>query len=276
MESGSQRSYLTTKVKQDLRPEAVSTQRLSIAVFSSMRTPAKPCDVVNLTIRTRFGPDLEVSLFVVPHICNPLSARPVSTGYQHLSGLNLADHCSESELVKVNLLIGSDVYWDVVTGEIIRGASGPVVINTRLGWVLSGPVPMNNVTSVNFTSSQTLQINRSTDVLEKELQSFWELESFGIREKEDSVQEQFTESVRMVDGRYPVSLPWREYHETLPTNHELSLKRLHGLLRRLRREPELLAEYDKILREQLAKGIVESMESGDAGSGGTSRPLEYV
>ena len=110
MDSGSQRSYLTTKVKQDLRLEAVSTQRLSIAAFGSRRTPAKPCNVVNLTIRTRFGPDLEVSLFMVPHICDPLSARPVSTGYQHLSGLNLADHCSESEIVEVDLLIGSDVY----------------------------------------------------------------------------------------------------------------------------------------------------------------------
>ena len=125
---------------------------------------------------------------MVPHICDPLSAQPVSTGYQHLSGLNLADHCSESEVVEIDLLIGSDVYWDIVTGEIIRGASGSVAINTRLGWVLSGPVPMN-VTSVNFTSSHTLQIDGSTDVLEKELQSFWELELFGIREKEDPVQE---------------------------------------------------------------------------------------
>lgn len=114
MDSGSQRSYLTTKVKQDLRLEAVSTQQLSIAAFGSRRTPAKPCDVVTLKIPTRSGPNLEVSLFVVPHICDPLS---VSTSYRHVSSLDLADHCPGSESQEVELLIGSDVYWDVVTGR---------------------------------------------------------------------------------------------------------------------------------------------------------------
>lgn len=125
MDSGSQRSYLMTKVKQDLRLESVSTQQLSIAAFGSRRAPAKSCDVVTLKIQTRFGPDLEVHLFVVPHICDPLSARPMSTGYQYLSGLDLADHCSEIELLEVDLLIGSYVYWDIVTGEVVRGANGP-------------------------------------------------------------------------------------------------------------------------------------------------------
>ena len=104
MDSGSQRSYLTTKVKQDLRLESVRTQRLSIAAFGSRRAPAKPCDMI------------------LTHICDPLYVRPMSTGYQHLSDLNLADHYSESEIAEVDLLIRSDVYWDVITGEIIRGA----------------------------------------------------------------------------------------------------------------------------------------------------------
>ena len=107
----------------------------------------------------------------------------MSTGYQHLSGLDLADHCSESEILEVDLLIGSDVYCDIVIGEVIRGANGPVAINTRLGWVLSGPAQTSGVTSVNFTSIHTLRIDGSTDVLEKELQSFWELESFGVMAK---------------------------------------------------------------------------------------------
>ena len=130
MDCGSQRSYLTAKVKQDLELETARTQRLSIAAFGSRRAPAKPCDVVTLNVQTRIGPDLEVGLFVVPHICDPLSVQPVRTGYQHLSGLDLADRYSENEILEIDLLIGSDVYWDVVTGEIVRGAHGPVAINT--------------------------------------------------------------------------------------------------------------------------------------------------
>ena len=275
MDSGSQRSYLTAKVKQDLRLETVRTQRLSIAAFGSRRAPAKPCDVVTLRVQTRSGPDLEISLFVVPHICDPLSVQPVSTGHHHLLGLDLADHRCGSEPPEVDLLIGSDVYWDVVTGEVVRGPDGPVALNTRLGWVLSGPMQMSDATSVNFASSHTLRIDSSTEILDKRLQLFWELESFGVRAEEDPVQEQFTESIQMVNGRYQVSLPWREYHEPLPTNHELSLKRLRGLLRRLNQQPEVLAEYDKTIQEQRSKGIVERVETGDVGEPGRVHYLPH-
>ena len=30
---------------------------------------------------------------------------------------------------------------EIVTGRICRGRSGPIAIETKLGWVLSGPVP---------------------------------------------------------------------------------------------------------------------------------------
>ena len=37
-----------------------------------------------------------------------------------------------------DMLIGSDLYWNVLTGEILRGSGCPIAVNTRLGWVLSG------------------------------------------------------------------------------------------------------------------------------------------
>ena len=53
-----------------------------------------------------------------------------------------------------------------------------------------------------------------------------------------------------------MSLPWREHHEPLPRNHEPSLKRLYGLQRRIKQDPEVLLEYDAILCDQLMKGVV--------------------
>ena len=69
------------------------------------------------------------------------------------------------------------------------------------------------------------------------------------------MQDQFTKSIQMKDGRYQVSLPWREHHKPLPTNQKLSLKLLYGLLCRIKQDPEVLLEYDAIIREQLEKGI---------------------
>ena len=57
--------------------------------------------------------------------------------------------------------------------------------------------------------------------------------------------------------RYEVALPWKDSALRLPDNYQLSLRRLQGLLRRLREQPELLMEYDKVIREQLSSGIVE-------------------
>ena len=278
LDSGSQRSYLTERMKQDLRLEAVSTQLLSIATFGSKRAQAKPCDVVTLGILTRSGPDLKVNFFVVPHICDPLSVQPVSTCSEwdiSLSNLDFADCCDGTEPLEVDLLIGSDVYWDIVTGEIVRGPDGLVAVNTRLGWVLSGPVQTTDVTSVNLTSSHALRTDDSTEMLDEKLQSFWELESLGIKLREDPVHEQFVEDIRMEEGRYQVSLPWRRYHEPLPTNHELSLKRLRGLLRRLKQDPDVLAEYDKTIREQLAMGVIERVEPGDVGEPGKVHYLPH-
>ena len=45
----------------------------------------------------------------------------------------------------IDILIGSDYYWQLVTGSICRGTSGPVAVHTKLGWVLSGPSSLDDV-----------------------------------------------------------------------------------------------------------------------------------
>ena len=43
----------------------------------------------------------------------------------------------------------------------------------------------------------------------------------------------------------------------MPDNLELCCRRLDSLLRRLKQNPQLLAEYDSIIRDQMSCGIVE-------------------
>ena len=90
----------------------------------------------------------ETFLYVnaVPIICSPLQNQAVNfaaSTYQHLSGLLLADSISADEnesKVEVDVLIGADYYWHFLTGAIKRGESGPTALQTKVGWVLSGPV----------------------------------------------------------------------------------------------------------------------------------------
>ncbi len=196
-----------------------------------------------------------------PLICQPLTAQQSIDlsieKYQHLAGLDLADsHRGENEPMEV---IGSDYYWWFATGETRRGEDGPVAVHTRLGWVLSGSLSMEEGCSAALTTHVLrIDANPSTqDPLNEVLHSFWDLESLGVvNTKEDSVLEEFTRSVQLKNGRYEVMLPWKDSHPRLPDNYLLSKKRLDGLLKRLRHE---LKEYDSIIQSQRSKGVVEEV-----------------
>lgn len=54
-----------------------------------------------------------------------------------------------------------------------------------------------------------------------------------------------------------MSLPWKENHPPLSDNFELCHRPLTGLLKRLKQNPQLLVEYNSVIRDQLNRGIIE-------------------
>ena len=85
--------------------------------------------------------------------------------YEHLVDLELADNTYGSRDLKIDALIGMDSYWKFVTGEIIRRHSGPVAINTTVGWILSGLCDWsgNDKITTNLISSHVLSVNYETE-----------------------------------------------------------------------------------------------------------------
>ena len=69
-----------------------------------------------------------------------------------------------------------------------------------------------------------------------------------------------------------MSLPWKEFHKPLPDHYQLSLKRIWGLLRRLRQNPSALQEYNHIIQDQLKKGIIEPVSEKTP----TSNRIHYL
>ena len=86
----------------------------------------------------------------------------------------------------------------------------------------------------------------------------WDLESIGIKSNDD-VHESFENDIGFSEGRYSVKLPWKQGHDPLPSNINISLSRMKGQLKRLRKEPEVLDEYDSIMKEQLNSGVIEKV-----------------
>ena len=259
-DTGSQRSYVSHRIRDALSLTPEGEQHMSIATFGSCRRDPQLCEVVQICVRLRDGQDKLLKVFTVPLICEPLSCQPITLcaeQCEHLSHLELAD-CSEGQApMDVDMLIGADYYWEFTTGKTRRGKGGPTAIHTRIGWVLSGPAPcLDSSTSLMTSTLFVTQEGR----LDEQLRSFWELESLGVLEGEQSVYEKFTDMIQFKDGRYEVSLPWKDQHPTLPDNYQLSLKRLHSLLHRLRQDPALLQEYGSIIEKQIRQGIVEVVD----------------
>ncbi|XP_068689247.1 uncharacterized protein [Montipora foliosa] len=53
-------------------------------------------------------------------------------------------------------------------------------------------------------------------------------------------------------------------HPALPDNYSLSYSHLASLIGRLRKSPEVLREFDRVIKDQQSKGIVETVSSDDA------------
>ena len=265
LDNGSQRSYLSERAMKLLNLTITGQQKLSIATFGSNQENHQVYSVVNVNMKVKESAPLSLALYVVPIICEPLVSQPIDTCVKEnpqLLSLDLADYSDGKNKLEVDMLIGSDFYWDLVTGGVSRSVQGPVAIHTKLGWVLSGPVSECNGTkcSANLVTTHVLRVDTSStedNGLEEQLQSFWDLESLGVVGAEKTLYDEFLDSVTFQSGRYEVSLLWKGLHKPLPDNYELSLKRLKGLLHRLKQTPELFQQYDSVIRDQIEQGIVE-------------------
>ena len=54
---------------------------------------------------------------------------------------------------------------------------------------------------------------------------------------------------------YEANIMWKQFSPALPSNKTGSLGRLGSLLRKMRKDPRLLQQYDQIIRDQLKSGI---------------------
>ena len=263
VDSRSQRTYVTSHMRESMHLPVKRTETLSIKTFGSTEGQDTVYEAVELGLITKNGESLKLTALVVPFICNPLTSQPINQSrdhYNHLVGLELVDSANLGDVLEVDVLIGSDLYWSLATGRVRRGRSGPVAIHTKVGWILSGPTDRQETsTTLMLTATHALKIDTHPveQNLDNQLKQFWELESLGIMKNESSVYDKFVQQISFDGQRYQLSLPWKENHSPLPDNLELCHRQLISLLRRLKQNFQLLAEYELVIKDQLGRGIIE-------------------
>ena len=129
--------------------------------------------------------------------------------------MQLADSSDSAQ--GINVLIGSDHYWSVVTGETIAGDTGPVAVSSRLGWLLSGPSDCSSIVNlthsnviVNGDSDKLVSVDEGDDIA-KALKRFWDTESISIIDdsQDQTEEDSFLGGLQFNDCHYEVHLPWR-------------------------------------------------------------------
>ena len=142
----------------------------------------------------------------------------------------------------------------------VKENSGPTAIDSKLGYLLSGPVEIARSFS-GIVNTHSLKVQQEIIGPEKELnehmKNFWNLELIGISPKEKSVLDEFRDTIEFKDERYEVRLPFKENVHDLPDNYEICKKRLKGLWNNFKNNTELFREYEKIINEQKNISILE-------------------
>ena len=154
---------------------------------------------------------------------------------------------------------------------IIRGP-GPTAAKSKIGYLLSGPIATPPSTSSTINAS-ILTVISSTKPDNKALERFWNLESIGIlpneteANKTQTVSEYQNSSIRLENNQNCAKLPWKDNHPPLPTNQSIARGRTRSTVRRLSKEPSMLAAYNKIIQEQLQHGFIEKVANPQSTKG---------
>ena len=160
----------------------------------------------------------------------------------------------------IDILVGSDYWGLMLTGEKFDICGGLTAQKTIFGWTLSGKLPDPSLanTVVSMLSAPT------------ELSSLWNLDQIGIQdsitkkteaqEKADSLMK-FNQTVeRGDDGRYVVALPWNGKEKDLPTNFHVSMRRLESATEKLKQQDKWKCYNDVFLAWE-KEGLIKEVES---------------
>ena len=191
-DTGSQRSYITNSTQAKLKLEPLRKETLYLNTFGDNKCKRQNCEIYKFNIEKQNGSEeVEVTAINFPIICSPLNSK-VNTNYVHLEGLELADFGGDdNESNSIDILIGADHYWDIVTGDVVKGESGPTAVSSKLGWLLSGRVPKSAehedptvlnliLTGESLDTSRYFTAPTNEDKIVNSLKRFWETESIGI------------------------------------------------------------------------------------------------
>ena len=183
--------------------------------------------------------------------------------YPHLSVLK----DSTINLKDVKVIMGQDCYHLHRAIDYRKcGYAKPWAVRTKLGWMLSGPLPQQETAKLATESLVAAEV----DTLADQVKSWWSMELYPSncsgsgRSKEDDKALEMLKATTKFDGeRYEFRLLWKNAKPHLLNNYSSAVSQLKSLERRLEKDENLKQRYEKAIDVDLQKRCVRILEEAD-------------
>ena len=177
-------------------------------------------------------------------------------------------YLQEVELTPINasigLLIGANAPkalepWKIVNSE----GNGPYAVQTRLGWVIYGPLGQEDSDASDAVSVQVnrISLGKLEEMLIKQYnQDFVEQhceEHAELSVEDQQFMEIMSSSATLTNGHYYLKLPFRDPNVVMPNNKQVAQQRAQHLLKRFKRDQSFFEEYKGFMQDVSTEGYAE-------------------
>ena len=121
-DTGSHKTFMTSKVVWELRVGPKQVDFLGIKTFGSDVVDEKKREVVELELAPVNGKNrMKIEACVVDRISdvNNEHVEVVKKDYPHLASIWFSDGCISQEILEADILLGKDQLWDIPEDEVI-------------------------------------------------------------------------------------------------------------------------------------------------------------
>uniref|UniRef100_A0A914PDM6 Integrase catalytic domain-containing protein n=1 Tax=Panagrolaimus davidi TaxID=227884 RepID=A0A914PDM6_9BILA len=239
-DSGSQRSYVTTKLAKALQLPKVNVEYLNVQGFGGKKS-VYVSDLVQLRIQTING-------------FKDIFANTTNQIADHIPVLQKQNDAYSKMNETPDVLIGMDYFWQFITSskQIKKDLHETQSI---VGKMYSGKILFDDNTTLS-----SIAVNPNDP---DECETFWKLEAMGIvdhqaeSQEDEIVQKKFESTLRFENDRYYASWPFKSNAKPLPSNAGLSIARLRSTWIKLQQDPDLMKQYAASIDDQTQRGSTE-------------------
>ncbi|KAK6761809.1 hypothetical protein RB195_022771 [Necator americanus] len=276
LDTGADRSFISSSLAERLQLKDVDSSRLSINTFGAHKPFEKTCGITVLRMWDAERVPHTFTVTKIDTITKPLTRSRLSqedNQFLFENDIHLSiNHTVEK--IQPDILLGCADLFSLLKdglGAQTTLRSGLKAIPSRLGYLISGRSGEELVNSESSVQvAQTIALEDTDNDFAQTWEQFCEFEKSGVKEFSGPITEElkqtgaevwkaFEETIEKKEDGYYLRLPWKKETSGLPDNKSTAYRRLQANLSKLRKDPNLLQQYDDTVKSQLELGIIEEV-----------------